>query len=123
MKASIIIKEYSVNILFIIGTYLLLTSPKLFFNSNEIELISSEIYYNEISLFFAALIILSSQFITNFSGFIYCTLLLISIFLRYLEIFHYKLFGFGFEPISFSHFNEASIGLLLETYQFEIIST
>lgn len=123
MKASIIIKEYSVNILFIIGTYLLLTSPKLFFNSNEIELISSEIYYNEISLFFAALIILSSQFITNFSGFIYCTLLLISIFLRYLEIFHYKLFGFGFEPISFSHFNEESIGLLLETYQFEIIST
>ena len=80
MKASIIIKEYSINILFIIGTYLLLTSPKLFFNSNEIELISSEVYYNEISLFFAAFIILLSQFISNFGGFIYCALVLTSIF-------------------------------------------
>ena len=123
MQTSIIIKECSRNILLTFGTYLLLTSPKLFFNSNDIKIINSETYYNEISLFFAAFIILSSQIFSNFTGFVYCTLLLISIFLRYLEIFHYKLFGFGFEPISFSHFNEESIGLLLETYQFEIILT
>ena len=89
-----------------IFTYLCLYSPKIVFNSNDIELIKSDSYYNEITLFFTSFILLISQISLIFSSVVFILLIIISLSLRYGEIFHYKIFGFGYEPISFSHFNK-----------------
>ena len=97
-------------------TFLILISPKFIFNKDDIELIRSEVYYNEITLFLTSIILFFSQLSFSLSGIVYVILILTSLFLRYGEIYHYQLFGFGYEPISFSHFNKNSIFLFLDSY-------
>lgn len=97
-------------------TYLCLYSPKIVFNSSDIELIKSDHYYNELTLLFTSFILFFSQVFFIFSGAVFILLILISLSLRYGEIYHYKIFGFGYEPISFSHFNKNSITLFFDSY-------
>jgi len=104
-----------------IFTFLILISPKFLFNKDDIELIRSEVYYNEITLFLTSIILFFSQLSFSLSGIVYVILILTSLFLRYGEIYHYQLFGFGYEPISFSHFNKNSIFLFLDSYLFYFI--
>jgi hypothetical protein len=104
-----------------IFTFLILISPKFIFNKDAIELIRSEVYYNEITFFITSIILFLSQLSFSLSGIVYIILILTSIFLRYGEIYHYQLFGFVYEPIRFSHFNKNSIFLFLDGYLIYLI--
>ena len=118
-------KDFIIQLILSIGTiltiYILLFSPNLFFSSEEYRILNSVTIYNEITLFFSSLIFLIALLFWRYKYFLIFHLSAIFLIIRYGEIYHYKLFGFGYEPITLANINIESFVILIKSFTIEAI--
>ncbi|MEK9617755.1 MAG: hypothetical protein VW543_15645, partial [Deltaproteobacteria bacterium] len=105
----------------ILTIYILLFSPNIFFSSEEYRILDSVSIYNEITLFFSSLIFLVALLFWRYKYFLMFHLSTIFLIIRYGEIYHYKLFGFGYEPITLANINIESFVILIKSFTIEAI--
>ena len=108
----------SVGAIFII--YIMLFSPNIFFSSQEYRILDSVSTYNEITLFFSSLIFLIALLFWRYKYFLLFHFLAIFLIIRFGEIYHYKLFGFGYEPITLANINIESVIIFINSFKIEI---
>lgn len=118
-------KDFIAQLILSIGTiltiYILLFSPNIFFSSEEYRILDSVSIYNEITLFFSSLIFLVALLFWRYKYFLMFHLSTIFLIIRYGEIYHYKLFGFGYEPITLANINIESFVILIKSFTIEAI--